>query len=477
MSRIGIITADYQRRINPNSNSSNSYKAPNFKGAGTIAKTAEELAVEAYSKNIDSSLGWIGKLTSYLNKNDGEVQNQLGNALFTSTLAPVVIAYNPLSDEDPNIKKYSAVRQPLSAVLAIAFGLGITMPADNFVENLANKGYIPTIDLRMQENEKYLRRVFKKEFKKAEKENKVEEFINKNKPEGWSGSKNDYSVENFITSRHEKAKELYTKLLIENPDAIKGDSSLISGFKNIDKFLEANNLHKVKFSTYLKENFGVEFFEDEVNGTKTLNLKLDAFDKKSQEIKAIDFLKKMGFVDDKYSEADLRIAMNKKREETLIDAAKKFNPTSTEDEARGFVKEVGKTISRAMEYTISSKLIKEESISLHQLLERFNISQDTLKNATNKNMIDVLKELSEKYLNEIEGVKGKSVNDFGKQILNNKIKRVAADFKNFKKYTGIFVALFSLPFSCGALNWTYPRMIEKFFPSLAKAKSQKGENK
>ena len=45
---------------------------------------------------------------------------------------------------------------------------------------------------------------------------------------------------------------------------------------------------------------------------------------------------------------------------------------------------------------------------------------------------------------------------------------------SMKKYGGIVLSLLTLPLTCGILNWSYPRIVEKFFPNLAKSKSSKG---
>ena len=55
-----------------------------------------------------------------LKNNIGEFQDICINALGTGLLAPIFIKYNPLSKTDEDTRTYSAWRQPISALLAIA---------------------------------------------------------------------------------------------------------------------------------------------------------------------------------------------------------------------------------------------------------------------------------------------------------------------------------------------------------------------
>ena len=73
-----------------------------------------------------------------------------------------------------------------------------------------------------------------------------------------------------------------------------------------------------------------------------------------------------------------------------------------------------------------------------------------------------------------------SVKNLGKtyeEVLHNvKVKRLvrartsdaAKSLSSANKWLGIIVSLVTLPFSCGALNWAYPRVMEKIMPSITK---------
>lgn len=70
----------------------------------------------------------------------GEVGGILITAIGTGIVAPIFIAFNPLSDKDENTKKYTAMRQPVSAVLAILIQLGLLKPLESIYEKLSNVG-------------------------------------------------------------------------------------------------------------------------------------------------------------------------------------------------------------------------------------------------------------------------------------------------------------------------------------------------
>ena len=60
-----------------------------------------------------------------------------------------------------------------------------------------------------------------------------------------------------------------------------------------------------------------------------------------------------------------------------------------------------------------------------------------------------------------------------KKWLNTRINKSEAKLKGWKDRSGVLVGLAILPIACGILNWSYPRIMEKFFPNLSAAKKEK----
>ena len=58
-----------------------------------------------------------------------------------------------------------------------------------------------------------------------------------------------------------------------------------------------------------------------------------------------------------------------------------------------------------------------------------------------------------------------------KKYLTTSINKAEAKLKGWKDRSGIIVGLLILPITCGILNWSYPRIMEKLFPKLSAAKA------
>lgn len=86
-------------------------------------------------------------------------------AIGTGLVAPIFIANNPLANStDEETKKYSALRQPVSAVIAVLMQLGITIPFNNFLDRMANEGKLGSkYDKSGLQDKKYLRKKITKE--------------------------------------------------------------------------------------------------------------------------------------------------------------------------------------------------------------------------------------------------------------------------------------------------------------------------
>ena len=101
---------------------------------GNISQSVIEKEINALNTPL---LRGINKLKS----NIGELQDICINALGTGLLAPIFIKYNPLSKTDEDTRTYSAWRQPVSAVLAVATQGAITIPFVKCINSMANTGW------------------------------------------------------------------------------------------------------------------------------------------------------------------------------------------------------------------------------------------------------------------------------------------------------------------------------------------------
>ncbi len=98
-----------------------------------------------------------------LGNKTGEIQTTIINAIGTALVAPIFIAFNPISKEDKETREYSAWRQPISAVLAVATQVGINIPLQSYIDKKASRGELgPDFDLSIKPAKSYVKGIAKK---------------------------------------------------------------------------------------------------------------------------------------------------------------------------------------------------------------------------------------------------------------------------------------------------------------------------
>ena len=458
-----------------------------FRGAGVnlstevsknISHDMAKLVEEKIYKKM-SNINWISRL---LAKHNGELQNQMINALFTTTLAPAFIAWNPLSKQDEKTKQYTALRQPISAAIAILGGFPITAMVNSYMNKISSEGHHKSIDLRIQPDIGYLKDRYKKE----------NGIIN--------GQKVD--LNKYIEIKQSENLNLFTDLIMEKPENIRIDehTKIISVLKKdvqndkltwvkmghdipnlgkqseLNNYLTSNNLHKIKFSDFMRDEFKFEFFNDGIIKPHTINDKL-------QSVKAMEFLRRLGMVTKKdFNESDLNkllsIARQRSTTEEEIKSAikpKAFKPNGLQK----FIEAFAKQSARITQGYLGEQVYRSESITLGQLFARFDYNEANLQKLMDGNMINILNEIKKQF-NRADKNKFNTANiiqDFAKNIMHNKIAKTASYFKNYKTFVGIFANLFTTAVTCTVLNWAYPRIVERLFPNLVKDDKASNEQK
>ena len=129
----GYSSSAYRNRLSVPKLGKQQQTSPNFTGKASVA-------VDSVDGIIDGFMPWMVKKLGVAEKLRGEIMNIIINAMGTGLVAPVFIKYNFLSDADEDTRTYSAWRQPLSAVLAVATQVGMTAPFYRMYDNWANKG-------------------------------------------------------------------------------------------------------------------------------------------------------------------------------------------------------------------------------------------------------------------------------------------------------------------------------------------------
>ena len=314
-------------------------QAPNFKGI-------KPDDVIDYGKEIAKHSKPFANLLSKLK--DGEVMNILTTAFGTAVVAPIFIAFNPLSKKDKETKMYSALRQPISAVIAVAAQLGVANSFNHWAEKLASTGVIDNMDLKYKPQESYLKKLIKHQ--------------------------------NPTLSNKEVMAKVKEMQLAAEKEGVAAYTKILEGTKTED--ILTADLISVK----------------------------DITNKKTQLLKA--------------HEADLK--------------AGKTNIS---------IKDFKKSLKEIVEVN-GKKMTKLEQLTLEGI-------KDGVETAAKKagGNLD-------------EALRNETIAQYAKQMTAK-----AGDLLgSFKKYGGIVLTLATLPITCGILNWAYPRIVEKFFPNLAKSK-------
>ncbi len=90
------------------------------------------------------------------------------NAVGTGLVAPVFIANNPLAKTDEKTKQYSALRQPISAVLSVLMQAGVVIPANMLLNKGIQNGKLGDLyDKSFLQDKSYIVKTLKKEGKVA----------------------------------------------------------------------------------------------------------------------------------------------------------------------------------------------------------------------------------------------------------------------------------------------------------------------
>lgn len=447
------------------------------------------------------------KFLAKLSKTAGEVQNIIFIGLGTALVAPIFIAYNPLAKQDEKTKKYSALRQPISAIIATVTGMGVNIPVANLFNKLAAEGKLQAFNMEAKPPADFLKDRYNsivKNFSKLnERDKKYFDMVNDGSLKDLDSFKVKYpNFQEFTKGVHSVAQKNAAQKLLDP--------------KNHE-----NGLKNMTLKDFMVKNLKVK-----QHPTEDAQLNPDFIKKYMKNTSAVGFLKELGidadeatvrtflgknFYKDKF---EAEMAENRSLAGELFQIIKKNSKegdfAGLDEEKlekmfkdglskKGFDETERKTISRLSELWIDEKTKGEEKISVKTLFKVLGIEDDFHKHKClnlkmDKFLLWMDKSLTEGVqadLTENEAVKksakelekealenSKKLTKFAGQIAANAVKTAESKFKSYSKVQGIVLSLAILPLSCGALNWSYPRIMEKCFPNLTDKKADdKAENK
>ena len=409
--------------------------APSFRGKGLDPDIIAHL-------NKDGNK--FSRFLNYVGENQGEALNIIVTAVGTAIICPLFIAFNPISKEDKKTKEYSAWRQPISAVIALVTQLTITKWFNNWIAKKActvDKNGSPHFlraDLRACPPERHLKRIIKLEHPEYDK------------------------------------KQLETAVKERQIDAEKTEIDRMRRmmkYKPEGKQIEYKELVCQDYIDKAKENFFKEFKE---NNQKEIEEK---FGKAIDDIWSLKLNKHL----DKMLEEKAQ-SMGKDTQSLLMETAEKLVEKDVTSEAvsksiiRFFNKKnanVQKAIDTCTPENIT-QMIKDLGLE-----NKFPDGMDAEEIAKDiKGKLDHIKEWeTQRQMDDFKSVK-KLGTTYDEILHNVKVKRLVKSrvsdakrvFKTKNTQLGLLVTLATLPFTCGFLNWSYPRIMEKIMPEMSAKK-------
>lgn len=479
---------------------------PNFTGG--IGSVAEQITNALPGKNAITkmkNLEWL----------KGEIGGILITALGTGLVAPIFIGFNPFvkapkgsskeqKKDVANTKIYTAMRQPISAVLAILFQVSALKPIDKFLDQILNnpkysKNLSLHIDQSALNNDSYLKTITRKELeaeghkkpsifgilkdgyaKTKEKRAEYDKLL-KDRVKAKADAQLSQLAENFTQTGRIKIGERYLddKTLAElinnqindyigDAQKLKIDNNGLAFYTKRAKTLIGNEDHlreifkDIPYEEILKENDPNKLqnlYKQTETTLKALLQKEESPEVKeiiqeilnrpedirasrvSRTLKRIESIKQACpehvFSPDKYLDAMSLRNAELDRTITKLKLSKITDPASAN----------GKTITDTIAKVVDNCRFE----STDELLKSILHDTDTFDSNVGKLTSKVHKDITKLY----------------KKLVENKYK---APNQIIKILIGVCI---TLPITCNALNWVYPRFMELVFPKISGVK--KGE--
>lgn len=464
----------------------------------------------------------------------GEIGGILLTALGTGAVAPIFIGFNPFvkpkKDATPqekedlkNTKLYTAMRQPISAALAILFQASVQKYIDKGLDAIFNKAdraknFRENLDQSYLNTETYV----KDNVKKALKERGIK------KPSlisSWFGPKKIRDGEKI------SLRDQYDMIINDKVEAIRDKQleDITEAFKRDNKIYVGGEVAADGTIKLGKRELGAQ------SVAELVNKQIEEYKKAASKL-----IKTDGKIDEYLDKADIFIEQESKIRKIFADNPwKDIKATNDPVKLKDLYGKTNKMLEEALKKEDNPKLqgiiqgILNESEDLRaykvqRTLDRIDYIKDMCKSRggyTRENYREALidrNDVLHRIKSRLEGCKIKDVakateTEIGSAIekikqcccfkdsdslteavlrytdtfskdpvaLKNKIYKdiakgykelVKNHYKSWNQVSKILVGVFvTLPITCTALNWVYPRFMELFFPKLAGVKKKSSE--
>ena len=448
---------------------------PNVVGSPSVLKTPK----------MDEFLPNGGKLLKIMDKFKflkGELGGILITALGTGLVAPIFIAHNPFAKPKPDAteeekddfkktKKYTAMRQPISAALAIVFQALALKPIDIFLEKLYNnpdyaKNLHKDVDQSVLNKSSYIERQIKKQMK----------------AEGKS-----YKTKEGKAELAGRVKETEANQLSQLADKLKTTGKIkVSGGRFIDDKIVAQLVNDT-IDSYINDakalkidNDGLTFYTKRasnlINNEKYLKDILARMPQKAND----EFLKNeiqnannselkvlLQEISDKPE--DMRLNRLKNSIKRIDNIKNICGGNYDADKYLNYLIERNSELDKTITHLNSSKIADISNADA-------DIIKKAMRNAEIHCSFDGKNKLLTSMLEGTETFKIKGsdlIDKISKDISKAYKKLVENKYKSNNQITKVLIGvLITLPITCNVLNWVYPRFMKIFFPSLAGEKQQ-----
>ena len=425
-----------------NSINNNVYQKQSFNTPPTFRGKGLDPEIWNY---LQKRSGRVSRFLNFVGENQGEALNIIVTAVGTAIICPLFIAFNPLSKEDDKTKQYSAWRQPISAVIALATQLTITKWFNDWINKAASTstkdgkpGLSSRADLRACPTERHLKSIIKREHPEYDKKRIAEEI----KKRQIDAEKAEIDRMRNVMKYKPDGKQIEYKELVCQDYIEKAKKQFFDEFKTVNK----EEIEK-KFGKPIDDIWSLKLNK---HLEKMLDNKAKSMGKDTQTMlsEAAEKLIEKDVTSEAVSKSIVRF-FNKKNANV-----QKAIDTCTPENITQMIKDLG----------LENKF--PDGINAEEIAHDIKAKLDHIKDwETHKQMEDFksVKNLGKTYEEILHNVKVK-------RLVKSRVSDAKRVLKTMNTQMGLVVTLATLPFTCGFLNWCYPRIMEKIMPEMSAKK-------
>ena len=459
----------------------------------------------ASASNVSSAdAKWYEAALIKFKECQGETFNNLVTAVGTAGVAPIFIIHNPLAKEDKQTKEYTAARQPISAIITLGAQVPIMDAYNKALEYAATRYHFDKCDLSAAPPQSYLKNGIKHLYK----DYIYQCAINGIEPEKKKAKMKEFYYQLKDEAFYRELKNLRESARNGNVPEYLAKSMTADGHIKIEDMISPKDLKDAErqlLEHYFKEVFGLDVADLGLGEKKKVD-SLDALKKKAVKQafkeKNIDIDKNLiktikTFINENVDEvARMNVEEHLRRQAKVkvysSNLYRKAKEELAEYQRKLIVEKVPNNEFQRLMKIKNDELFEGLRKHAEQLRETAPKSvpegslildaaeADTLYNKINTKL--TMGSADDKLIRHLRTSEGSTFDELLKSVqikkwLTTRINKSEKYLSKKKKKSGLVVGLAILPFTCGLLNWAYPRIMEEWFPNLAHAKSASSEKK